>query len=161
MERELQRSIARQEIFREPSEVRGHGRLAGATVGYAAVRDAVGQLRSTAVEQDFGVSEQRREGLSIISPRGEIDVATAPALRDHLETGIGRDSGPVVVDLTSVTFIDSTGLGVLIGAQKHCDDAGREFRVVVADPRIRKVFEITGLTDHFAMHDSLDTALKA
>lgn len=113
------------------------------------------------MEQEFGISGQRRDGVSVIAPYGEIDVATAPGLRDHLDKVIRRESGPVVVDLTSVTFIDSTGLGVLIGAQKRCDEAEREMRVVVSEPRIRKVFEITGLTDYFAMHDSLEPALEA
>ena len=108
----------------------------------------------------FGISEQRNDGLSIIAPHGEIDVATAPGLQDYLNKVIGRGGGPVVVDLTAVTFIDSTGLGVLIGAQKYCDEAVRELRIVVTDPRIRKVFEITGLTHHFAMHDSLEPALR-
>jgi anti-sigma B factor antagonist len=120
----------------------------------------VGQLRSTVVVPEFGISEERREALSIIKPHGEIDVATAPGLRDYLDKVTGGDGGPIVVDLTAVTFIDSTGLGVLIGAQKHCDETERELRIVVTDPRIRKVFEITGLTDHFAMHDSLEPALR-
>ena len=109
---------------------------------------------------EFGISEQRREGVSVIAPHGEIDVATAPGLRDSLDKVIGRDGGLVVVDLTAVTFIDSTGLGVLIGAQRHCDEAESELRIVVTDPRIRKVFEITGLTHHFALHDSLEPALR-
>lgn len=109
---------------------------------------------------EFGISEQRRERLTVLAPHGEIDVATAPGLRDYLDKVIGRDGGPVVVDLTAVTFIDSTGLGVLIGAQKQCDEAQSELRIVVTDPRIRKVFEITGLTDHFVMHDSLEPALR-
>jgi anti-sigma B factor antagonist len=113
------------------------------------------------VEQEFGVSEQRRVGLTVVSPHGEVDVATAPALREHLDQVIDRDPGPVVVDLTAVTFIDSTGLGVLIGARKRCADADRDLRIVVSEPRILKVFEITGLTDHFTMHESLELALGA
>ena len=113
------------------------------------------------MEQEFGVSEQRRGGLTVVSPYGEVDVATAPALREHLDQVIERDRGPVVIDLTSVTFIDSTGLGVLISARKLCADAERDLRIVVSEPRIRKVFEITGLTDHFTMHESLDSALGA
>ena len=109
---------------------------------------------------EFGIAEQRRGSVTVITPQGEIDVATAPGLRYHLDKGIDQDSGPVVVELTSVTFIDSTGLGVLVGAQKHCDEAGREMRIVVTDPRIRKVFTITGLRDHFEMHDSLEPALR-
>jgi anti-sigma B factor antagonist len=112
------------------------------------------------VVHEFGIAEQRRGSVTVITPQGEIDVATAPGLRHHLDKGIDQDSGPVVVELTSVTFIDSTGLGVLVGAQKHCDEAGREMRIVVTDPRIRKVFAITGLRDHFEMHDSLEPALR-
>lgn len=112
------------------------------------------------MEQEFALSEERRSGLTVVSPNGEVDVATAPALREHLDQVIDRDGGPVVVDLTSVTFIDSTGLGVLISARKRCADADRDLRIVVSEPRIKKVFEITGLTDHFTMHDSLDAALR-
>jgi len=113
------------------------------------------------VEQDFGISEQQRGGLDIVTPHGEVDMATAPALREHLDSVIGRAQGAVIVDLTPVTFIDSTGLGVLIGAKKRCDETDRELRIVVSEPRIRKVFEVTGLTDHFVLHDSLEPALKA
>ena len=67
----------------------------------------------------------------------------------------------MVVDLSAVTFIDSTGLGVLIGARKRCIDAGRELRVVVSEPRILKVFEITGLNDLFTIHPALEPALRS
>ena len=97
----------------------------------------------------------------MVSARGEVDVATAPALRDGLDQAVDGDAGSVIVDLTGVTFIDSTGLGVLIGVRKRCLDAGRDLRVVVTEPRILKVFEITGLTELFAIHESLDPALEA
>jgi anti-sigma B factor antagonist len=112
------------------------------------------------VDQEFGISEERRDGSSVVSPWGEVDVATAPALRDRLEQVIESDQGPVVVDLTAVTFIDSTGLGVLIGARKQCDDNGRALRVVMSEPRILKVFEITGLTEFFDVQPSLGPALR-
>ena len=113
------------------------------------------------MEQAFGVSEGTRDGTSIVAVSGEVDVATAPAVRDCLDQVIERDAGVVVVDLTGVTFIDSTGLGVLIGARKRCADEGRDVRVVVAEPRILKVFEITGLTELFTIRPSLDLALAA
>lgn len=112
------------------------------------------------MDQEFGISEERRDGSSVVSAWGEVDVATAPGLRDRLKQVIERDQGPVVVDLTAVTFIDSTGLGVLIGARKQCDDKGRALRVVMSEPRILKVFEITGLTEFFDVHPSLGPALR-
>jgi anti-sigma B factor antagonist len=112
------------------------------------------------VDQAFGISELERDGVTVLSVTGEVDVATAPALRSRLDDTVDTvGGGTVVVDLTGVTFIDSTGLGVLIGARKRCSEAGRELRVVVSEPRILKVFEITGLTDLFAIHPSLDLAV--
>ena len=113
------------------------------------------------MDQSFGIAEERRGGTGIVTVSGEVDVATAPALRDCLDRVVADDDGPVVVDLTAVTFIDSTGLGVLIGARKRCAESDRDLRVVVAEPRILKVFEITGLTDLFSIHPSLDLALSA
>ncbi len=113
------------------------------------------------MEQGFGISEEMRDGTSIVTVEGEVDVATAHVLRDCFDLVIGRDDGPVVVDLAGVTFIDSTGLGVLIGARKRCDVEDRDLRVVIDEPRILKVFEITGLTDLFSIHPSLELALAA
>jgi anti-sigma B factor antagonist len=112
------------------------------------------------VDQDIEVAVRHRDGSTIVAARGEIDVATAPVLRTGLDQALARDIGAVVVDLTGVTFIDSTGLGVLIGARRRCAEAGRDLRVVVDEPRILKVFEITGLTELFAIHASLEPALE-
>jgi anti-sigma B factor antagonist len=113
------------------------------------------------VVQDFDISDESRDGASIVSVHGEVDVATAPMLRDRLNLVIDRDQGIVVVDLLGVTFIDSTGLGVLIGALQRSGDDARELRIVAAEPRILKVFEITGLTGLFSIHASADDAISA
>ncbi len=112
------------------------------------------------MDQEFELSEQRRDGVTVVSARGEVDVATAPPFRDALDAAVEGGDEPVVADLTGVTFIDSTGLGVLIGTRRRCLDAGRELRIVVADPRILKVFEITGLTDLFIIHPALEPAIR-
>jgi anti-sigma B factor antagonist len=113
------------------------------------------------VEQVFGVSEAVQGASTVVTVRGEVDVATAPTLRDCIDGVIDRDTGAVVVNLLEVTFIDSTGLGVLIGARRRCADEFRELHIVVGEPRILKVFEITGLTDYFPIHRTLDRALAA
>ena len=72
---------------------------------------------------------------------------------------MGGGSSTLVVDLTGVTFIDSTALGVLIEAKKLSDGAGETMRIAVSDPRILKIFEITGLIEFFDIHPTRDRAI--
>jgi anti-sigma B factor antagonist len=110
------------------------------------------------VDQAFGVIEHGGDGFLRIAVSGEIDVATAPALREHLFEAVDRSSGLVVVDLLDVTFIDSTALGVLIGAQERCRERGATLRIVLKEARIVKIFEITGLTGLFSIFPSVAEA---
>lgn len=114
------------------------------------------------VEAIFDISEEQGNGYSVVSVTGEIDVATAPALRSRLEGTIDADGTElVIVDLLGVTFIDSTALSVLIEASKRSAGAGRSMRVVVAEPRILRIFEITGLTELFAIRPTRAEAVEA
>jgi anti-sigma B factor antagonist len=110
------------------------------------------------VDQDFQIVEQAGSTPPVIAVSGEIDVATAPQLRECLHGVIARGEPRIVLDLLGVTFLDSTALGVLVGALKRCRELGGELHVVVADPRIVKIFEITGLTSVFTIADSLESA---
>jgi anti-sigma B factor antagonist len=86
----------------------------------------------------------------VVTVRGEIDVATSPRLRTELSALLGRGATQITLDFSGVTFVDSSGLGVLVGALKRLrdgqgsDDAG-SLRIVGAQDAVRKVFEITGL----------------
>jgi anti-sigma B factor antagonist len=111
------------------------------------------------MEAPFGIDEQRRtDGVPVLSVRGEIDVATAPELREHLDTLLAGGTTTVVVDLSAVTFMDSIALGVLVGAVNRCRQAGGDLPLVLSEPRIMKVFDITGLSEVFAISDSLEDA---
>ncbi len=110
------------------------------------------------MEQDFHIEEREDGNLPVIAVAGEIDVATAPLLRETLHRLIAQGSSTVVLDLLQVTFLDSTALGVLVGALKRCRELGGELSIVVTDPRIMKIFEITGLTKVFPIADSLAAA---
>src|ERR1700678_1545455 len=107
------------------------------------------------MEQEFRIEERVEQGLPVIMVTGEIDVATAPQLREALHGVIAQGQATVVLDLLAVTFLDSTALGVLVGALKRCRELGGELHVVVADARIMKIFDITGLTKVFPIVDSL------
>ena len=107
------------------------------------------------MEQAFSIEKRIEGGTPVIVVEGEIDVATAPQLRECLHEVIAEGNATVVLDLLPVTFLDSTALGVLVGALKRCRELGGELHVVVSDPRIMKIFEITGLTNVFPISDSL------
>jgi anti-sigma B factor antagonist len=98
-----------------------------------------------------------RGGRTVVTVHGEVDLATSPALRDCLASILGDDR--VVVDLDDVGFIDSTGIGVLVGAVKRARNNGGDLSLVCTQRRILKVLEITGLTQVFSVYESLDDAL--
>lgn len=95
---------------------------------------------------------------TVVEVGGEIDVATAPRLREQLIALVNDRRHHLVVDLDQVDFIDSTGLGVLIGALKRVRTNDGELVLVCTERRILKVFEITGLLNVFAVHPSVDAA---
>jgi len=107
------------------------------------------------MEQEFRIEERLDDDVPVISVIGEIDVATAPQLRESLHGVIAAGRATVVLNLLEVTFIDSTALGVLVGGLKRCRELGGELHVVVADARIRKIFEITGLNKVFPLARAL------
>ncbi len=111
------------------------------------------------MDVDFEVSDRDVRGTPVITVTGEIDVATAPALRERLHSQVAAGHATLVVDLLGITFLDSTALGVLVGALKRCREAGGDLRLVATEPRIMKVFEITGLTEVFTIAPTVDEAL--
>ena len=84
---------------------------------------------------------------------GEVDLSTAPELKELLNGVIDGGREVVLVDLSKATFIDSTTLGVLMGAVKRVRPDGGEVAIACADPNIRKIFEITLLDRVFAIFD--------
>jgi anti-sigma B factor antagonist len=96
---------------------------------------------------------------SIVSAAGELDAHSAPALQTELDRLSTVAGASVVVDLTDVAFIDSTGLGVLVTTLKHVREANGRLDVVVSRPRVLKVFTLTGLDGVIPLHSTLDEAL--
>lgn len=99
--------------------------------------------------------------LPLIELEGEVDVYTAPQLKQQmiglLESGVKE----LVVDLTKVDYLDSTALGVLIGGLKRMREVDGNMALVCPSPRIRRVFEITGLDKIFDIHNSQEDAQEA
>jgi anti-sigma B factor antagonist len=96
---------------------------------------------------------------SVISLRGEIDVYTAPRLRQALIDLVEGGARDIVVDMDKVDFLDSTGLGVLVGGLKRVKSNEGDMKLVVTQDRIMKIFDITGLAKVFPMFASLEEAV--
>lgn len=101
------------------------------------------------------------DGWTVVAASGEIDVATAPALRDRLVELIESGTTRLVVDLEDVAFIDSTGLGVLVGAARRARGAEGDVRLVCTNSRILKVFSATGLDEVFTIGATPDETVAA
>ena len=110
---------------------------------------------------DFTVDTVEREGRTVVTAAGELDAHSAPLLQGSLDPLTQSPGIALVVDLSGVGFIDSTGLGVLVTTLKHVREAGGSLDVVVHAPRVLKVFALTGLDVVIPLHESLDQALAA
>jgi anti-sigma B factor antagonist len=100
------------------------------------------------------------DGAVVVSLVGELDLYNAHAVRDRLAAATSDGSERLVVDLSGVTFIDSTGLGVLLEARSRLANR-RGFLVVAPGMEARRALEISGLDRHFGVHETLDSALAA
>jgi len=111
---------------------------------------------------EFAVIEQGpQSGHHVIATRGEIDLFTAPELKRVLTEAIESGQHRLVIDLSEVTFLDSTALGVLIGAVKRLRSRGGALAIVNTDASIAKTFQITGLDQIFTIVPSREEALAA
>jgi anti-sigma B factor antagonist len=102
--------------------------------------------------------DDTRAPYTVLAVKGEVDVYTAPRLRERLVELVSDGKYQIIVDLEGVEFLDSTGLGVLVGGLKRLRSNDGELGLVCTQSRILKVFEITGLTKVFPIFDSVDAA---
>ncbi|QBR92607.1 anti-sigma factor antagonist [Nocardioides euryhalodurans] len=110
---------------------------------------------------DLTLTTRQADGKTIVSVGGEIDVYTAPKLRDKISELVATGSYDLVVDMQAVEFLDSTGLGVLVGGLKKVRAHDGSLRLVCNQDRLLKIFRITGLAKVFVIHETADDALAA
>ena len=99
--------------------------------------------------------------LPVIQLEGEVDVYTAPQLKQQMISILEGGARELVVDLAKVDYLDSTALGVLIGGIKRMRERDGNMVLICPSPRIRRVFEITGLDKIFDMYDTEGEAQEA
>lgn len=109
---------------------------------------------------DLKLNKHTQDGLTVVGVEGEIDVYTAPQLRELLIELVSQGNFRLVVDMEKVDFLDSTGLGVLVGGLKRVRSHDGSLRLVCTQERILKIFRITGLTKVFPIHSSVEEAVE-
>jgi anti-sigma B factor antagonist len=108
---------------------------------------------------DLKLDHYNKDGIEIVNVEGEIDVYTAPRLRELLIELVNNGKHQIVVNMEKVEFLDSTGLGVLVGGLKRVRAHDGSLDLVCTQERILKIFRITGLTKVFGIHDTVDEAI--
>jgi len=108
---------------------------------------------------DLTLTTREADGKTIVAVGGEIDVYTAPKLRDKITELVAGGAYDLVVDMQEVEFLDSTGLGVLVGGLKKVRAHNGSLQLVCNQDRLLKIFRITGLAKVFVIHESADEAL--
>ena len=125
------------------------------TEGSGPTQDGTASLR-----EDPIAGIVRNDGSIVVSLAGELDLYNAHEVRDALLQCCAESPERLVVDLSGVTFIDSTALGVLIEARARLANR-RGFLLAAPGIETRRALEVSGLDRHFVVHESLDDALAA
>lgn len=92
---------------------------------------------------------------------GEIDVYTSPKVKEALTELTDKGKYNLIINLEGVRYIDSTGLGVLIGALKKVREHNGTISIICTNPQIKKIFNITGLVKIFGIYKDQSEALKS
>jgi anti-sigma B factor antagonist len=100
-----------------------------------------------------------RAGVTVMRPHGRLDLVTAPGVKQQIAETIADGHVRLVIDLASVTFIDSSGLGLLIGSLKAARIAGGDLRIARPTEQARVILELTTLDQILQPHGSLEEAL--
>lgn len=108
---------------------------------------------------DLTLATREVGATTVVTVGGEIDVYTAPKLRDLITELVGQGRHQLIIDMTAVEFLDSTGLGVLVGGLKKVRANQGTLQLVCDQERLLKIFRITGLAKVFQIHPTADAAL--
>ena len=90
------------------------------------------------------ISDHSEDYLAVVSVAGELDAATAPELRERLHSLLDAGCAWLLLDLRELEYIDSEGLGLLIGVARRACETGGELALICARPNVLRVFDISG-----------------
>jgi anti-sigma B factor antagonist len=99
--------------------------------------------------------------VTVLDVAGEIDLYTSPKVESLLDAAVGQGVAQIVIDLSKVTFLDSSGLGALVHGKRIADPAGSTLTIVCDRPNLLRTLRVTGLDSVFAVHRTREAALEA
>ena len=105
---------------------------------------------------ELSLETRESDGTTILAVGGEIDVYTAPKLRDQITELVSNGVYHIIIDMEAVEFLDSTGLGVLVGGLKKVRAHDGSLQLICNQERLLKIFRITGLAKVFTIHSSAE-----
>jgi anti-sigma B factor antagonist len=113
------------------------------------------------VQSQFRV-EVRSEGqTTVIAVRGELDLASSPALQEELDRVAASDATLLIIDLRNLDFMDSTGLSVLVRAHQRTEEQGRQLAMVKGPQQVQRLLSLTGVADRLKLVDSPEELLSS
>lgn len=107
---------------------------------------------------ELGIELERQGDTCVVSLSGEVDVYTSPALKERLIEAVDGQCSNILVDMSDVAFIDSSGLGVLVSGLRRVKERGGNMRLVCTKDSILKIFRITGLDKVFPIFSDMAEA---
>ncbi|MFO8015158.1 MAG: STAS domain-containing protein [Phycisphaerae bacterium] len=110
---------------------------------------------------DLTIETRRQDDAVVVSLRGEVTVFSSPALRERLEKETGEAPGRVVLDLSEVRYVDSSGVATFVEALRQIRRGGGEMVLACVSDRVRGVIEIARLDTLFPMAETVEEALQS
>ena len=117
--------------------------------------------RTLETRESFYLGVEQNSGAAVVTVGGDVDLHSAPLLRDQLTSLLDEGARAIVLDLSDATFLDSMALGVILAAKKRLTAEQGNLEVVVPTPEIRRIFEITMLDRVLDLHENQAGALRA
>ena len=109
---------------------------------------------------DISVKKDAGPGVVVVSPTGEVDMSRSPALRETLRAVNDEKPNRLVVDLETVSYMDSSGLATLVESMRTAKGNGTQMVLAGMNQRVRAIFEIARLDQFFSIVDTVDAALS-
>lgn len=107
------------------------------------------------------ITEQRQGAVSVIRPSGPLTAAEAPQLRERVERELSANLGRIVLDMSEIPYVDSTGLETLLDLTEQMAQGAQALRLCGANKTVREAMTLTDLAPHFDHFDDVTTAVRS